>query len=117
MFASSVLVSEALVVLFATFAAYGLDLAAPAVVFAVGGVVLFWCVLAAALLRSRAGYVLGSLVQVVLLATGFAIGMMFVLGAVFGALWVVALRSGRRIDAERAERYQAELDHFRAAAG
>lgn len=116
MFARSVLLGEAFVVLFATLAAYGLDLAAPAVVWAVGGVVLFWCVLAVALLRGRAGYVLGSVVQVVLLASGFAIPMMFALGALFGVLWLVGLRSGRRIDVERAERYQAELAHFREGA-
>ncbi len=116
MFARSVLLGEAFVVLFATLAAFGLDLAAPAVVWAVGGVVMFWCLLAAGLLRGRAGYVLGTVVQVVLLASGFAIPMMFALAAVFGVLWLVALRSGRRIDAEREERYRAELDHFRASA-
>ncbi|MHB1065308.1 MAG: DUF4233 domain-containing protein [Georgenia sp.] len=116
MFAMSVLLSEAFVVLFAALAAFGLDLAAPAVVFGVGGVVMFWCVLAAALLRGRAGYVLGSLVQLVLVASGFAIGMMFAVGAVFAILWMVALRSGRRIDVEREERYQAGLAHFRAGA-
>lgn len=112
----SVLLSEAFVVLFAALAAFGLDLAAPAVVFGVGGLVMFWCALAAALLRGRAGYVLGSLVQLVLIASGFVIAMMFAVGAVFAILWIVALRSGRRIDVEREERYQAELAHFRAGA-
>ena len=38
-----------------------------------------------------------------MLAVGFFVPMMFVVGGIFVVLWVVALRLGGRIDRERAE--------------
>ena len=46
----------------------------------------------------------GWAVQVVSVALGFVVPMMFVLGAVFGALWAAAYYLGARIDREKAER-------------
>jgi hypothetical protein len=62
------------------------------------------CVLAAGLLRTSVGYALGWLVQVVSIALGFVVPLMFFLGVVFAALWVGAYVLGARIDRERAER-------------
>jgi hypothetical protein len=62
------------------------------------------CVLAAGLLRFRAGYLLGHLVQVVSIGLGFVTTPMFFLGVVFAALWVTAYVLGERIDRERAQR-------------
>jgi hypothetical protein len=62
------------------------------------------CLVAAALLRLRAGYWLGWAVQAGSLALGVVITMMFFLGAVFAALWVAAYLLGGRLDRERAER-------------
>jgi hypothetical protein len=56
-------------------------------------------VLAAALLRFQAGYVLGWLVQLGAVGLGFVVPVMFVLGLVFGGLWVLAIVLGRRIEA------------------
>jgi hypothetical protein len=109
--AASVLVFESLVVLFAGLAVRGLaarsDGAGSAtsdgtteLVVCAGLAVT--CLLVAGMLRSRAGYVLGSALQVAVLATGFWVTEMFLLGAVFGALWVAALRIGARIRRERA---------------
>ena len=59
-------------------------------------------VIAAALLRVRAGYVLGSIVQVGALALGFLVPVMFILGAAFAGFWVLAIYLGLRIeDAKR----------------
>ena len=60
------------------------------------------CLLVAGMLRTPAGYVLGSALQVAVLATGFWVPTMFFLGAVFAVLWFVALRTGARIERERA---------------
>jgi len=61
-------------------------------------------VLAAGLLRTQAGYVLGWAVQVGAVALGFVVPVMFLLGLAFGALWVMAIVLGRRIDeAKRAD--------------
>jgi Protein of unknown function (DUF4233) len=68
------------------------------------------CVLAAGLLRSFVGYALGWLVQVVSIALGFVVPLMFFLGVVFAALWAGAYVLGGRIDSERAERALLEED-------
>ncbi|WP_123917615.1 DUF4233 domain-containing protein [Georgenia muralis] len=110
LFARTVLVSEAFVVLFATLVAHGLRLADRPVVWAAGGAVMLAAVLAtAALRRPRVGLVAGSLVQLVLVAGGLVVPMMFVVGVVFALIWVVSLQLGGRIDLERQERYAAEV--------
>jgi hypothetical protein len=54
--------------------------------------------LAAGLLRSRAGYTLGWLTQLAGLALGFLTATMFVVGAVFTAVWVMSFLMGKRLD-------------------
>lgn len=53
---------------------------------------------AAGLLRFRAGYVIGSLVQVGAVGLGFVVPVMFVLGLFFAGFWIAALVLGRRIE-------------------
>lgn len=103
-FCTAVLTLEAFVVLFAALVGHGLRLAQPGLVWSVAGVGVLLCLLAAGLVRRRAGLVLGSAVQVALLVAGMAIPMMYVVGGIFAAIWVVALLLGRRIDTERAQR-------------
>lgn len=103
-FASTILVLEAFVVLFAALVAYGLREVDPAVVLLGGGALVLSLVLAAGVLRRPGGYVVGSVLQVALLATALVVPMMLVVGVIFVALWVTALRLGARIDRERAER-------------
>ena len=65
-------------------------------------------VVAAGLLRTRAGYLLGSVVQLGALGLGFVVPVMFVLGAAFAAFWVLAIYLGLRIeDAKRAQQNPA----------
>lgn len=111
--AMSVLVGEVFIVLFASLVAFGLRLAEPGVVWAVGGAAMVACGVCSGLLARRFGYVLGSVIQALLLLSGFVLPMMFVVGAVFAIIWFVALRVGGRIDVERQERYAAELEHHR----
>lgn len=61
-------------------------------------------VVAAGMLGRRGGYALGWAVQVVTLALGFVVPMMFVLGIVFGSLWAGAYFLGLKVDREKAER-------------
>ncbi|MEU7891962.1 DUF4233 domain-containing protein [Nonomuraea sp. NPDC049152] len=56
------------------------------------------CVVAAGLLKRPVGYVIGSIVQVLAIATGFLVPMMFFLGAIFGALWITAIFVARRVE-------------------
>ena len=106
-FAATVLSLEAFVVLFASLVAFGLRLADPGAIAVVGGTVALAALLAAGLLRTQAGYVLGWAVQAWLLLSGLLIPAMYVVGGVFALLWVVGLRLGARIDRERAERLAA----------
>jgi hypothetical protein len=106
-FAATVLVLEAFVAVFASLVVFGLRLAEPAAVFGVGGVVAIAALLAAGLLRTPVGYLLGWAVQAWLVLSGLLVPAMFVVGGVFAVLWVVGLRLGARIDRERAERLAA----------
>ncbi|ABS04959.1 putative membrane protein [Kineococcus radiotolerans] len=103
MMAATVLISEALVVFFATLTAYGLSETRHVSYLVVGGVLLLLCVLCAGMLRSRAGYAFGWVLQVVMIAGGFVVPMMFLVGAGFAVIWFFAVRLGNRIEREQAE--------------
>ena len=107
-FCTTVLALEAFVVFFAALVGIGLDLADPALVWTIGGAGALVCLVVAGLVRRRIGLILGSVIQVLLIAAGVVIGMMYVIGVIFAIIWIVALRLGRRIDVERAERAEAE---------
>ncbi len=102
--AATILVLEAFVVGFAALVAFGLRVAEPAVVWGVGGALALCLVLAAGVLGRPGGYVVGSVLQVPVVAVGVAVPMMLVMGGIFAVLWVVALRLGGRIDRERRAR-------------
>ena len=61
------------------------------------------CILVAGLLRFAWAFWLGWGIQVGAIAVGFEVTAMFVLGAVFMALWATAWFLGRKIEVERAE--------------
>jgi len=103
-FAATILVLEAFVVGFAALVAFGLRVAEPAVVWGVGGALALSLVLAAGVLGRPGGYVVGSVLQVAVVAVGVAVPTMLVMGGIFAVLWVVALRLGGRIDIERRAR-------------
>ncbi|MGO1317464.1 MAG: DUF4233 domain-containing protein [Cellulomonadaceae bacterium] len=120
-FTSTILVLEALVVLFATLVAYGLR-NAPAgmpdsvlplpgtAIWILGGTTSLVLLVLSRLCGRPGGYVAGSLAQVVVVAGGLVVPMMVLVGLIFAAMWVVALRLGGRIDRERAE-YDAAHPH------
>ncbi|GIG28030.1 DUF4233 domain-containing protein [Cellulomonas marina] len=106
-FAQTMLLLEAFVVLFATLVASGLQRAGqldvPAGWLWGGGLGLAVVLtLLSGSVSRRGGYALGSVAQVLVLATGVVVPMMLVAGGVFVVLWVVSLRLGGRIDRERA---------------
>lgn len=114
-FAATTLVLEGFVVFFATLVAFGLRVAPPSVVWAVGGVLAVVLVLLSGMLSRPGGYLAGTVVQGFVLAGGlvlyaapvdgaaFVASMTLAVGAVFVTLWIVALRLGGRIDRERSE--------------
>lgn len=101
-FTSTILLLEGVLVLFAALTAYGLRVLPVGVIWTVAGVMFLVFVLLSRMVTVPGGYIAGSIAQVLVLACGFVIPMMFLLGVVFIALWVSAYRLGGRIDAERA---------------
>jgi hypothetical protein len=114
MFASTVLLLEAFVVFFATLAVFGLRRAeiSPALILSVGIGLSVVLILACAVLSRPWGVALGWVLQLVLILSGFAEPLMFLVGALFALAWWYGIRAGIRIDRESAQRdrEQAEWD-------
>lgn len=64
----------------------------------VGGGLALAGVIIAGLLRYRWAYVAGSVLQILVIATGFMVTTMFFLGVIFAALWITAIWLGRRVE-------------------
>lgn len=121
-FAATVLLLEAFVVLFAALAAFGLRAAPSGILWAVGGTLSVALVLASGMLRRPGGYLVGSVIQGIILASGvvlltgpvpsaaFVGGTALGVGTIFVVLWVIALRLGGRIDREKAQWDLANAD-------
>ena len=101
---SAVLVFEAVVIALAIPVAITVSGVPGATAGWIGGGLAVLCLVAAGLLRSRAGYVLGWLVQAGLVVAGFAAPAFWVVAVLFGALWILALRLGPRAERIRGER-------------
>ncbi len=81
----------------------------PAVALTVGLGLAVLCLLTAGMLRRPQAYVVGHLIQVGAIASGFLVSAMFVVGAMFALLWFAAFFLGRRIEADKA-RWAAEVE-------
>jgi len=64
----------------------------------VAGAAAVLALVAAGLLRSRIGYVLGWLAQLAGLALGLLTRSMFLVGAIFAGVWELAFVLGKRLD-------------------
>ncbi len=125
-FTQSVLALQAFVALFAALATFGLakgdtlsDHSYGAVLAVMlGGFVLMVLLLLAAGVQKRPwGLWLGWVLQVPMLVAGLVVPAIAVIGAIFLALWITALRLGGRIDRERAERDEAAAAASREQSG
>jgi hypothetical protein len=101
--AATMLSLEAFVVFFAGLVAKDVSHLATSTALAVHGGLALACLLVAGMLRRPWGYAGGWLLQVAVIATGYWVPLMYVLGALFAGLWVVALRVGTRVERERSE--------------
>ncbi|NJC22489.1 hypothetical protein BJ994_001565 [Arthrobacter pigmenti] len=116
MFASTVLLLEAFVVLFATLVVFGLrgDEIPVGVILGVGlglsAVLIFSC----ALLTKPYGILLGWILQGLIILTGIAEPMMFVVGVLFALTWLYGIRTGARLDRENVERDRQQAEWERA---
>jgi len=113
---SAVLVLEALAVLLSIAPTVVLT-AVPAAWVAGGAVALAALGIAVAGSLGRpSAYAAGFAVQLLVLATGFVLPAMFVVGVVFSGLWVAAFVLGRRMEADKA-RWAADAASAGAGAG
>ena len=107
--AAPVLFFEALIVALAIPVALALTDVSAAVVGWGFGALAVACLFCASQLRHPWAYGLGSVLQVLVLACGLLVPAMVILGLVFGALWVAALRYGRQVDLAKARRAQGSI--------
>lgn len=71
-------------------------------------------IIALALMRTSAGLPLGWAAQVGMLATGFFVTALFVVGALFFGLWIYCMIVGGRMDRERAAAVGVSADEQEA---
>ena len=102
MLLSIVLALEAVLVFFVTLVVYGLRSLEPALAFGGGALLILALFLTSGLLRYSWGIWLGWALQVILLATGFLIPLMFFIAACFLAIWIFCFVRGRQIDHQKA---------------
>ena len=105
---SIVLALEAFLIFFVTLVVYALDQLDPVTTFVGGAVFIVLLALTGGVLRYQAGVWIGWVLQVAVLATGFFVPVMFVIGGVFVALWTFCFIRGRQIDRDKASFFAAQ---------
>ena len=105
-FTLTMLILEVFVVLFAGVAAFGLKLAAPGAVWTLTGIGMLILIIAAVVLgrAPRAGIIVGSVAQVVVIVLGVWMPIALIVGLSFLALWIASIYWGAKLDRERADR-------------
>ncbi|MFD7092185.1 DUF4233 domain-containing protein [Streptomyces sp. NPDC056730] len=110
---ASTLIGEFFVIGFAGLVAMKSDDLSVGTVWTVCGIAMLLSVLLCGVITRPGGVQLGWALQVALVASGFVVPAMFVLGAIFAALWGASVHFGRQIDeakARWAEQASAEAD-------
>ncbi|HST81836.1 MAG TPA: DUF4233 domain-containing protein [Kineosporiaceae bacterium] len=103
--AATTLSCEALVVIFAGLVAKDLSSLSVGAALGISAALAVGCLLAAGMLGSRRGYVLGSVLQVLIIGYGFWLSSMFFVGVLFAGLWVLSLVMGTRAEREAERRW------------
>ena len=96
---SAVLVMEFFVMCFAMLIAK--DNQEPSTIIA-GAVIALLMLLTPGLLKKRTGWILGSLLQLLMIGYAVVVPSMAIVGLLFGGLWIAAIVVGRKGEAARA---------------
>lgn len=99
---SMLMAFESFVVFFATLVAFGLKVADGPTVWAVGLTIAFLLIVSPAFLGKPFSYAFGWFLQIVVLALGIWVPLMYVVGGIFVCLWAWAMIAGGTIDKARA---------------
>ncbi|MFD9632304.1 DUF4233 domain-containing protein [Streptomyces violascens] len=106
---ASTLIGEFFVIAFAGLVAMKDPGLAATTVWTVCGIGMLLSVLLCGTLGRRGGVELGWALQIALIASGFAVPLMFFMGALFAALWWASVHYGRKIDEAKA-RFAAQAE-------
>ena len=96
--AATTLTAEALVVIFAGLVAKDLSSLSLGAALGISAALAVACLAAAGLLRSRFGYAIGSVLQVLIIGYGVWIHTMFFVGGLFAVLWITSLVVGAGLE-------------------
>ncbi len=102
MLGTIVLGLEIVVVFLGALVSWGLGVLPPGIALGAGLALVVLAIAAIRTLRGMLGVVLGSIVQAALLAGGLLIPELYIVGALFAALWVYCMIVGGRIDRRNA---------------
>ena len=69
----------------------------------VGAIIAVLLLLTPGLLKKRTGWILGSILQFLMIGYAVVVPSMAIVGLIFGGLWIAAIVVGRRGEAIRAE--------------
>lgn len=95
---------ELIVVALASLTIFGLGALPPAL--ALGGGALLCLIMLATIglmMKYRWAFALGWFVQIVVVASGFLVTMLFIIGAVFTGIWAYAMTQGKKLDSQKKE--------------
>jgi hypothetical protein len=92
---------EAILLFFVALTAFGLKALPPAAALGGGVGLIVALAIAGRLVRYSWGVWLGWVLQAVLLATGIVLPLMYVVAAVFVAIWIFCFVRGRQLDSAR----------------
>jgi hypothetical protein len=98
--AAALLVFEGIVVALAIPLATSVSDVSASVAVPVGLALMLVCFAAAGVVRRPYGDRVAGVVQVLVLATGFVVPAMFLLGVIFAGLWVLSIVLGRKMAAD-----------------
>jgi hypothetical protein len=99
--ASIVLGFETIVVFLAALVLFGLGTLQPVVALGGGAGLIVVLLATIALLRFRWAYVIGWILQALIVASGIYNPVMFVVGILFAGMWVYSMVTGTRIDKQK----------------
>ncbi|MEU5599470.1 DUF4233 domain-containing protein [Streptomyces sp. NPDC020298] len=99
---SSTLIGEFFIIGFAGLVAMKDQDLSTSTVWTVCGIAMFLSVALCGMVTRPGGVALGWALQIALVASGFFVPMMFILGVVFAALWWASVHFGRKVDEAKA---------------
>ncbi|GIH70220.1 DUF4233 domain-containing protein [Sphaerimonospora thailandensis] len=95
---ASVLGMEAIVVALSTPVAITINHVSAPVAVTVGIGLAVLCVVVTGMLKRSFAYIAGTVLQILAIATGFLVPVMFFLGVIFALLWITAIFVAHRVE-------------------